>query len=117
MAKNPAKQEPVDMDHVLDVAKLVGEMFFAEYGRYPENQEIRLMRLGIEVSLEWKRRLETAARGRDFRPGDIVENLLNPSLDYRAVVNVGDDWLTILLPGGESSHFPKANYRVVNPID
>lgn len=50
------------------------------------------------------------------QPGDLVERI-DSDLDFREVVSVGRDWLTLDLLGKESPQLPKDNYRTVVPAE
>lgn len=69
------------------------------------------------------------ASKRKIAPGDLVENINHPELDYRLIVStgiateetdltyveVGADWVTLALPGGESAPMPADIFKVVRP--
>lgn len=54
-----------------------------------------------------------------IQPGDLVENIERPDLDYRRVIGVGEEWifLDFQLPELEAGElptpFPRTNYRKV----
>ena len=74
-------------------------------------------------------RTKSRARSERPQPGDLVENLNHPDLDYRIVISTGiaqepsgfvdegEHYVTLNFPGGESAPLPAALYRVVETAE